>query len=372
MKLHLAAVFAALVLCGVAHAIPPSVMTPYQAYLAAIEGEDFAGAAGHADAAYQAGVAAQIDTDTLAALAENRAQAYTFSGDLARAAPAWGDLADVMERAGTARDDRAWALVMSAAAYLRGEDYANAERRASAATALYQSGEGGEHHYAAQALLSTSHFTRQQLREAGRAAAAALSIRETLSIPANAELTRLAFSAGIARLLERDRVGTAYYIALAAESAEAAAADNNETQFVSLWARYTRERLSASEREELFERVAASPLFASTWATRVEADEQAQIAERNFDVDAVPVSRRPPRYPATMQEAGVEGIAVVRFDVDENGRPSNIEVPFSIPHPDFGRNAQDAVRRWTYTPAMKDGRPVRREGVQTQFEFAFQ
>lgn len=88
MRKVLTAVVAALGLSASAFAVPPDVMTAYRAYLVAIETDDFDGAAVHAEAAYTAGVAAQIDAETLAALAQNRAQTYSDLHDFTRAGPA--------------------------------------------------------------------------------------------------------------------------------------------------------------------------------------------------------------------------------------------------------------------------------------------
>ena len=78
------------------------------------------------------------------------------------------------------------------------------------------------------------------------------------------------------------------------------------------------------------------------------------------DVDVAPKSRgiQPmPEYPINMRRAGMEGEAIVRFTVDTQGHPRNIEI-VSCTHREFGAAAVAAVGTWWYHPAKKNGDPV--------------
>ena len=49
---------------------------------------------------------------------------------------------------------------------------------------------------------------------------------------------------------------------------------------------------------------------------------------------------------------------VVAFTVDKDGKTSDVKVIDAQPHRVFDRAAIDAVERYQFTPAMKDGEPV--------------
>ncbi len=50
-----------------------------------------------------------------------------------------------------------------------------------------------------------------------------------------------------------------------------------------------------------------------------------------------------------------EGWVLVSFSVDPDGRTSDVKVVESQPRRVFDRAAMDAVERYHFTPAMKDG-----------------
>lgn len=61
------------------------------------------------------------------------------------------------------------------------------------------------------------------------------------------------------------------------------------------------------------------------------------------------------RYPTIAMRARQEGWVLVSFTVDPNGRTSDVKVVDAQPHRIFDRAAMDAVERYQFTPAMKDG-----------------
>lgn len=73
---------------------------------------------------------------------------------------------------------------------------------------------------------------------------------------------------------------------------------------------------------------------------------------------AEPLSRVEPSYPATALRAQEEGTVVLRVEVDAEGNPTSVEVEQSSRSRDLDRAARDAVRSWTFSPAMEDGQPV--------------
>jgi TonB family protein len=68
----------------------------------------------------------------------------------------------------------------------------------------------------------------------------------------------------------------------------------------------------------------------------------------------------PPTYPPTAKTARVAGVVKVEVVVDEAG--SVAEVKISEGPELLRRAATDAVRRWKFKPAIKDGQPVRMSG----------
>lgn len=71
--------------------------------------------------------------------------------------------------------------------------------------------------------------------------------------------------------------------------------------------------------------------------------------------DAVLLKAVGARYPTAAMRARQEGWVVVSFTVDADGGTSGIKVVDAQPRRVFDRAAMDAVERYRFTPAMKDG-----------------
>jgi len=76
------------------------------------------------------------------------------------------------------------------------------------------------------------------------------------------------------------------------------------------------------------------------------------------DVNPVPVKTPPPEYPYTMKREGTSGVVAVSIVVDEKGAVASCTVAKSS-HTDFEGPAMDAVKKWKFKPAQKDGVPVK-------------
>ncbi|RQW63600.1 energy transducer TonB [Vibrio viridaestus] len=83
----------------------------------------------------------------------------------------------------------------------------------------------------------------------------------------------------------------------------------------------------------------------------------------------MPIYRVQPNYPSRALRRNIEGYVVVRFDIDENGRPFNIQVVESKPSRMFDREAIRAVKRWKYQPNVENGTASVVTGQQTKVEF---
>ena len=83
----------------------------------------------------------------------------------------------------------------------------------------------------------------------------------------------------------------------------------------------------------------------------------APMSMAELDNRPVPMSQTAPRHPRDLLKAKVEGLVVLLFVVNEQGRIIDPRVESSS-HPDFEKPALDAVKRWKFKPGQKDGKPV--------------
>lgn len=79
--------------------------------------------------------------------------------------------------------------------------------------------------------------------------------------------------------------------------------------------------------------------------------------ESKFDEPPMPTKTVPPVYPADLKKEGVGGMVTMSITVDEKGNVSNAIVKKST-RPEFEQPAIDAVSKWKFEPAKKDGKPV--------------
>ena len=80
----------------------------------------------------------------------------------------------------------------------------------------------------------------------------------------------------------------------------------------------------------------------------------------NVDVDAKPriTKRAKVEYPEAARRKKLTGQVVVRFHLDENGTISRLAVTQAEPAGIFDEAAVAAVKKWKFSPATKDGKPV--------------
>ncbi|MDE2306941.1 MAG: energy transducer TonB [Xanthomonadaceae bacterium] len=81
----------------------------------------------------------------------------------------------------------------------------------------------------------------------------------------------------------------------------------------------------------------------------------ANSAGAEQSTEAVLVSGAAPRYPREALRARQSGWVVVAFTIEPNGRTSHITVVSAEPHRVFDRAAMDAVNRYHFKPATKNG-----------------
>lgn len=64
-----------------------------------------------------------------------------------------------------------------------------------------------------------------------------------------------------------------------------------------------------------------------------------------------------PAYPAESRTANEQGTVMLSVAVDAAGRPTSVSVAKSSGFPRLDRSAREAVQRWRFKPALRDGVP---------------
>jgi TonB family protein len=65
-----------------------------------------------------------------------------------------------------------------------------------------------------------------------------------------------------------------------------------------------------------------------------------------------------PVYPASMQEAGLEGVVKLDVLIATDGTVASVRLASSQVHPAFAASAAAAVKQWKFTPTLLNGQPV--------------
>ncbi len=76
-----------------------------------------------------------------------------------------------------------------------------------------------------------------------------------------------------------------------------------------------------------------------------------------------------PEYPTRLANRGIEGFVDVKFDVTAMGTAENVKVIFSEPERVFDKAALNAVKRWKFQPAEKNGKPTAYKGMEHRIVF---
>lgn len=82
------------------------------------------------------------------------------------------------------------------------------------------------------------------------------------------------------------------------------------------------------------------------------------VAAARPDASAKPVRSPPPEYPASAAQRGEAGTVLLQVQVDAQGRPAEVDVVQSSRSRALDREAVRAVRRWEFSPAVRNGQSV--------------
>ena len=76
------------------------------------------------------------------------------------------------------------------------------------------------------------------------------------------------------------------------------------------------------------------------------------------DTDATPITRPAPRYPPEALRRNIGGSVRVRVTVAPDGSVERLELAEGSGNRDLDRAAMEAVRRWKFRPATRNGQPA--------------
>ena len=85
---------------------------------------------------------------------------------------------------------------------------------------------------------------------------------------------------------------------------------------------------------------------------------QVELAEKDVSVPARPLSSSEPAYPLAARRADIEADVPVQILIDTEGRVLEAR---SLTHRGYGLDeaAEQGIRTWVFSPALRDGHPVR-------------
>ncbi|WP_339746700.1 energy transducer TonB [uncultured Maricaulis sp.] len=347
--------------------LPDSVAQPYLAYEAAMAAQDYATASEAAETAWRAARAERIDSELIGILAENYGQLALARGQYEPAYDAWRSAAEISDRLRAPAAERAlrW-YQASLAAFAQGDtsDAFRCSTRSDNAVGtgevLADQGLSGDIHY----MIAATAAQLGRIRLVGPHAVQAVAAYEAVDRPHDYVLGNAYYLSGVGRYIAEERAASILDFRMAANILGALEQPESVSAARTAWAWATLAGydLDESQREALNLQIAASEF------PNIERDQPpARIDDGNFDT--APLRRAEPLYPVNAAEQGLEGVVLVQFAVNEDGRIEDAEVLASLPRGVFDRAAMRAIERWHYRPAVRDGVPVRREALQTQFQF---
>ncbi|MCC5997407.1 MAG: energy transducer TonB [Oceanicaulis sp.] len=363
-------------------ALPESVATAWERYLAASQSGDSEAAGDAVLEAHRAAEAEGVDPLTRAILADTAGQFAYVRSAFSDARAMLGLAADLFGELGESQKNnlvRVQRLI--AEAFFLEEQHRDVLHQVDAvlasAGATGADPERDSDVAAALALRARAHWALGSITRAGGAAREALDVIEPYGLESHASAPLMAFYQGVDGALRRRHHDSAWWFAVAGHLFGLQEQGNRLITITDVWSRYARSRLNSAQRRDLIVRLAEAGFLTEPEreAAEAEADEEEQVETAVPDPlnrSARPIRRTSPTYPSAAAGAGVEGITLITFTVTAEGRVADADVVFSAPHPVFGEAALRAMRRWRYEPKLVDGVPTAHEGVRTTFDFRMQ
>ena len=85
------------------------------------------------------------------------------------------------------------------------------------------------------------------------------------------------------------------------------------------------------------------------------------------NTNPAPIDTTTPVYPESLIDSGLDGVAKIKFTVNEKGLVEDADV-LEATKPEFGEAALVALKQWRFKPATVDGEPVSKK-VSIPFQF---
>lgn len=126
------------------------------------------------------------------------------------------------------------------------------------------------------------------------------------------------------------------------------------------------EKLAAQQKAQPAEQKPQTEVAAANAPAAAEAANPAP--QRVVTTDPVMTKYVQPRFPTQAQRARTQGWVLVGYTVDTEGNVSGVQVVDAQPRHLFDREAVNAVERWKYKPATRNGTPVEAK-MQKKIEF---
>lgn len=172
------------------------------------------------------------------------------------------------------------------------------------------------------------------------------------------------------RLTAATRTQAAEANALAAAAARidtaqlaAAAAETSTTATLAAPTQPAARTRAPNQNANRSESAASNTIAAATTAPK--SDEQRTLAAASPSTKLAAITSEPiatfkvtPTYPPIAKKRRAEGWVELQFMVDANGMPKHVEVVRAEPAGMFDRAAAQALTRWKFKPAEREGKPV--------------
>lgn len=78
-----------------------------------------------------------------------------------------------------------------------------------------------------------------------------------------------------------------------------------------------------------------------------------------------------PKYPIAAKKDDLEGWVVLKFDIDQHGKPYNLQAVDNSGTTIFDRSAKEAVKKYRFEPTIVNGRTVPVQGYRYRVVYAF-
>lgn len=359
--------------------LPPEVARAYQDYQIAYAAGDAPALLEAADRAYTAGDVANIDSATLATLAENFGFAAGANGELETAQEMWRQSARMSDRARLDPVDRAWRWHNAALSALRLQDVDDAFACSSQAVEALDDldGQSAASGFAADSYLTHAGMAlrRGHLRATGTSASEAVALMEAAGPQLELRYGLALFYQGVSQTLDGDFFDAALSLSIGSRIIAQLAPDHPDLGALRAARASALVEISRGDEAEAEARLALlqtelerNVVYAEHFLG-VNAEETDGVDRPEGWVDAAPINRVEPEYPLNIAAAGLGGVIYVRFDLTPDAEVENIEILGGFPYQAFDEAAVHAVERWTYSPATLNGVPVRREGIEVRFQF---